>query len=82
MICNATRTPLYETLLMIRILNLIPMRKPATKAAATKAKNINPATKAQATKAKNINPATKALQTCHKGSKILFYTHPMHVSMI
>jgi hypothetical protein len=67
---------------MIRIINLIPMRKPATKAPATKAKNINPATKAQATKAKNINPttkapATKALKTCHKGSKILFYTHPI-----
>jgi hypothetical protein len=43
---------------MIRILNLIPMRKPATKAQATKAKNVNPATKAQATKAKNKSSHT------------------------
>jgi hypothetical protein len=61
---------------MIRIINLIPMRNQPQRLKPQRLKSIiNPATKAQATKAKNINPATKALKTCHKGTKIFFYTH-------
>jgi hypothetical protein len=74
--CNVTKTALYETLLMIRIINLIPMRnqpqrlKPQRLKILIQPQRLKPQRLKinQATQAK-IRLATKALRTCHKGTK-------------